>query len=143
MGPYPRELRQRVADAYLAGEGSYREIGERFAVSHDFVRDMVLLMRTHGSIEPAPHGGGNYKLGPSGEGALVHLLNQKSDLTLKELGKKLRRQQNVSMTPSGIHRALKRLRVTRKKSHFTPASRSVRTSNPSVSLSSEELIGET
>lgn len=131
MKAYPKELRQRVADAYLAGEGSFQEIGDRFAVSRDFVRDMVLLFQRKGSVEPAPHGGGNHKLGPSGEGTLVHILRQKPDLTLKELGRKLRHVQHVSMSPSGIHRALKRLHVTRKKSPFMPANRNGLMSNTS------------
>ena len=130
MRAYPVELRQRAAEAYLNGEGSLREVGERFAVSREFVRRMAALSLRQGHVRPAPHAGGRFKLGAAGETALERLVEQKPDATLAELGARLRKERSVAMTPSGIHRALARLRVTYKKSRSMQRSRTGRTSTP-------------
>ena len=56
----------RIVNAYLHGEGSIRDVAVDYAVSPHFVMDMVQRFRRTGSVAPAPHAGGNRKLGRAG-----------------------------------------------------------------------------
>src|SRR4051812_21128342 len=58
MGPYSKELRERVAAAVEHGEGSQREIARRFRVSLTFVFRLLRRRRDAGTLDPKPHGGG-------------------------------------------------------------------------------------
>jgi transposase len=122
MGPYPIELRQRVVDAYLGGAGSLVEVAEQFAVSRGFVRNVVAQSRRTGSVAPRPHGGGRHKLGPSGDAELSALVDADPDATLDELRARLRCQR-ITLTRSGICRALQRLGLPRKKNRSVRASK--------------------
>ena len=59
MRPYSQDLRQRIVDTVQRGEGTVRQIAERFLVSVSFVTRLLQLHRSSGSVEPRPHGGGN------------------------------------------------------------------------------------
>jgi transposase len=130
MGPHPAELRQRVVEAYLNGEGSYRDLAERFAVSLHFVTDMVALHRRTGALAPKPHAGGGKTLGPAGDAALWALVAEDPDATLAELQARLQTRMHRTLTLSGVWRALQRLGLPRKKSRSTQASRRGPTSSP-------------
>lgn len=56
--PHPVELRQRVVDAYEAGEGSYAETAERFRVGVASVKRWVRQFRQEGSLVPRRRAGG-------------------------------------------------------------------------------------
>jgi transposase len=56
--PYSIELRERVVRTYETGEGSYREVAERFAVGEATVKRWVSLMRKRGTVGPERKGGG-------------------------------------------------------------------------------------
>ena len=45
---YPAELKMRVAESYLAGEGSYKELRERYGVSEKSVQLWAQKNREHG-----------------------------------------------------------------------------------------------
>ena len=123
MGPYPIELRQRVVDAYVSGMGSFTDVADQFAVSHAFVCDMVAQYQRTGSVVPGPHGGGRHKLGPKGDAKLRALVEADPDATLDELRARLRRSRGISITRSGIGRALHRLGLPRKKKRSMRPSR--------------------
>lgn len=123
MGPYPVELRQRVVDAYLSGTGSFTDVAEQFAVSHAFVCDMVAQYQRKGSVVPGAHGGGRRKLGPKGDAKLRALVEADPDATLDELRARLQRSRGISLTRSGIGRALRRLGLPRKKKRSVRQSR--------------------
>lgn len=57
---YPVEMRERVVQAYEAGEGSYPEIAARFAVGEASVKRWVWRVRAHGDLASRPKRGGNY-----------------------------------------------------------------------------------
>ena len=59
MTPYSQDLRQRIVDTVMRGEGTVSQIAERFLVSVSFVTRLLQLHRTTGSVEPRPHGGGH------------------------------------------------------------------------------------
>ncbi|MFN6495072.1 helix-turn-helix domain-containing protein [Nostoc sp. DedQUE03] len=59
---YSKDLRERVIMAYLAEEGSQRQLEQRFKVSLSFVRNLLRQYRTNGQIEA--NGRGGYKKPP-------------------------------------------------------------------------------
>jgi transposase len=122
MRPYPIELRWRVVDAHLRGQDSLREVAEQFSVSERFVCAMTAQYRRTGSVAPR-HGGGRHKLGPRGDAKLRALVEADPDATLDELRARLRRSRGISLTRSGVGRALRRLGLPRKKSRFMRPSR--------------------
>ena len=89
------------------------EIGERFGVSVSWIRDLLRRRRETGSIAPKPRGGGRP---PAFDEAAAERLREAvradSDATLAELAEVA----GVSCCPSAVHRALRRLGITRKKS---------------------------
>jgi transposase len=84
-------------------------------VSVGFVHNVVKRFKTTGEVEPLPKGGAHGKLGPDDEGTLVLLVREQPDATLDELRADLQRSRHVSLTASGVHRALVRLGLTYKK----------------------------
>lgn len=51
------DLRRRIVDAYDNGEGSYKEIGERFRVGEASVSRFMRLHRYGGDLRPGKSGG--------------------------------------------------------------------------------------
>ena len=52
MRPYSMDLRERVAAAIDAGEGSQRQVAKRFRVSVSFVTRLVQRRRDAGTLGP-------------------------------------------------------------------------------------------
>src|SRR4051795_5142389 len=112
MTPYSQDLRQRILETVERGEGSLRQIARRFLVSLSFVTRLLQLHRSTGSLRPRPHGGGHpAKLGPQDLERLRELVRQQPDATLEELRQRL----GVSCSTMTIARALRKLRLSRKK----------------------------
>src|SRR5437764_2561734 len=112
MKPYSLDLRRRVLDAWLRGEGSQRQLASRFSVHLTFVRNLLRLYRQSGSIEPRPHGGG--RRSPADGSVLARLAQrvaERPDDTLDE-----HRQQLAGVAPedlvfvdeSGVNRGMTR-----------------------------------
>jgi transposase len=112
MTPFSQDLRQRIVDTVLRGEGTIRQIAERFLVSVSSVTRLLQLYRGTGSVEPRPHGGGNPAvLTPEDLERLRELIRQQPDATLEECRQRL----GVSCSIMTISRALSRLGLPRKK----------------------------
>ena len=112
MPLYSPDLRQRVIDTVERGDGSLRQIARRFLVSVSFVTRLLRHYRTTGSIDPKPHGGGRPPaLGPAQLKQLRTLIRKTPDATLEELRQRL----GVECSTMAIVRALKKLKITRKK----------------------------
>jgi transposase len=112
MTPYSQDLRQRILDTVQRGEGSLRQIACRFLVSLSFVTRLLQLYRSTGSLQPRPHRGGNpAKLGSEDLERLRELVRQQPDATLDELRQGL----GVPCSTMAISRALRKLRLPRKK----------------------------
>jgi transposase len=107
-----QDLRQRVLDAVQRKEGSIRQIARRFVVSLSFVVRLLQLHRRTGSVEPKPPGGGRHPaLGPDDLERLRELVRQQPDATLDELRQRL----GVACSTMAICRALRKLKLPRKK----------------------------
>src|SRR4051812_49823416 len=86
MGPYSKDLRERVAAAVDHGEGSQREMARRFRVSLTFVFRLLRRRRDAGTLDPKPHGGGpTPALGPDDQQRLHQLIREQPDATLEQL----------------------------------------------------------
>src|SRR3954469_19810867 len=108
MTPYSQDLRQRVLDTVLRGEGSLRQIARRFLVSVSFVTRLLRTHRNTGALEPKPHGGGNPAVLTPQD---LERIRQQPDATLQECRQRL----GVSCSTMTISRALSRLGLPRKK----------------------------
>src|SRR3954454_8988390 len=112
MSALSRDLRQRIIDTVERGEGSLRPIAKRFLVSLSCVTRLLRHYRTTGSLEPKPHGGGRRPaLGPAQLKRLAAAVRKTPDATLEEL----RQGVGVDCSTMAIVRALKKLKITRKK----------------------------
>jgi len=112
MTPYSQDLRQRILETIQRREGSLRQIAQRFLVSLSFVVRLLQTYRRTGSIQPQPHRGGNpAALGPEDLERLRDLVREQPDATLEEL----RQWLGVACSTMAICRALKKLRLPRKK----------------------------
>src|SRR3954453_21958470 len=112
MGPYSKDLRERVAAAVDHGEGSQREIARRFRVSLTFVFRLLRRRRDADTLDPKPHGGcPPPSLGPDDLRCLAELIRAQPDATLEQL----REQGGFQCSLTTIWRALRRQGLTRKK----------------------------
>src|SRR5258708_5962882 len=112
MTPYSQDLRQRIVDTIQRGDGTIRQVAERFLVSFSFVTRLLQLYRCTGSVEPRPHGGGNPAvLTPEDLRRLRELIGQQPDATLEEC----RTHLGASCSLMTLSRALSQLGLPRKK----------------------------
>jgi transposase len=112
MGPYSKDLRERVAAAVDHGEGSQREIARRFRVSLSFLARLLQRRREAGTLEPKPHGGcPPPSLGPDDQQRLDELAREKPDATLEQL----RQRGGFHCSLTTVWRCLRRRGLTRKK----------------------------
>lgn len=127
MGPYSLDLRQRIVDAYANGEGSIRELAERFAVAPNTVQSYLTQVRATGSVVPLPHSGGVApKIDQAGLELVRELVAEKNDRTLAELAEQFEQRHQVCVSVPTMHRALQRLRITRKKNDPSERTESAR-----------------
>ena len=110
MRPYSSDLRLRIHEARHAGE-STAEVAERFGVSTAFVRRLLQRFRATGSLAPRPHGGGPARKLAAHEEALRQATYARPDATPAELRERL----ELPASRVTVWRAMRRLRLTRKK----------------------------
>jgi transposase len=113
MRAYSTDLRERVVAACDAGDATREQIAARFSVSVTWIRKLIRQRRETGSIDPRPHGGGRAPaFGAEAGRRLREAVRADDDATLRELAVAA----GVACCASAVHRALKRLGITRKKS---------------------------
>lgn len=117
VNAHPQALRQRVVEAYAKGEGTQRELCERFKLSMGAVNAWIQQSRQTGSVEPPAGKGGN--LSEITKEDLEAILAEKKDLTQAERADKLQ-EKDIACSRSGVNRALARFGLTRKKNRHDP-----------------------
>lgn len=128
MSSYSIDLRQRIVEAHHRGEGSVRELAQRFVVAPNTVQNYLNLERETGSVTPRPHGGGPAaKLDDTGVQHVRDLLAERNDQTLEELTEQLVARHQTRVSLSTVQRAVARAGLTRKKRRYVPANRTGRT----------------
>jgi transposase len=101
-----------------------RKLAIRFSVSLNFVWLLLERFRETGRVDPKLHGGGQPpKIQGEDLETLQHLVEQHNNATLLELRDLFVRHAGVRVSPSTISRALKRLRITRKKIDYHASER--------------------
>ena len=118
--PYSMDLRERVWRAYESEEGTEAEVAKRFGVSISFVRDLVRRQRETGSLAAKPHAGGRRPIADeNGLKIVAEVVAEHSQASLEELCKELARKRKgrpaLFFSSGSLSRALKKLRITRKK----------------------------
>ena len=112
MRPYSNDLRERVAAAVDHHEGSLRQIARRFRIGASTLVRWLDRRHQTGSLDPEPHGGGRPQAIDAPHAAVRRdLVRQQPDATLDELNARL----GLGCSRMAIFRALKKLRITRKK----------------------------
>ena len=109
MRPYSQDIRERIIQAYLNGEGSQRVIARRFTVSLSFVRDLLCRFRRTGTFAPAPRRSlPSYKLDAESLALLLQLAANNPTLSLSGLCRILSCRRNIRVSRSTVWRAIKR-----------------------------------
>lgn len=113
--PLSMDLRQRIVDAYQNGEGSSRDLAERFGVAPSTVSEWARQLHDRGTLQPLPNRGRQTLWQPPQLKALRKALDDKPDATLDQLAEALEPVVGRRLVASTIWRGLQRLNVTRKK----------------------------
>ncbi len=112
---YSMDLRTRVIEAHDNAEGSIEELAVRFKLSVATLSRWFSRYRKTGHFGPLPHGGGNTPaLAQEHLEQFRALVLDNNDATEEEL-RLLWNQNHEPVSRSVIHRALVKLKLTRKK----------------------------
>jgi len=118
MRPFGDDLRLRIHEACQAGD-STAEVAERFGVSTAFVRRLKQRFRQTGSLAPQAGGRGPARKLAAHEDALRQAVRERPDATPAEHKDRLK----LPASRVTVWRALRRLRLTRKKKSTHAAER--------------------
>jgi len=114
--PHSQEIRNRAVDAYLGGAGSYEYVADLFQIGSASLKRWVCRKRETGDIATQYCGGVAHLIDARGLALLNRWLNNKNDLTLRELRDAYNRRKKHPVSVSTIGRAVRnRLRLPRKK----------------------------
>ena len=124
---HSNDLRRKLLEAYDRGEGSLRELAERFGVSGPWAWKISAQRKRTGQVERVEqrHGPRSKVTGAVGE-QLRSWIGEQPDLTLQELQQRLWKTRRVSLSIGRLWGALRELRLPLKKSHSTPRSKTRR-----------------
>ena len=115
--PYSIDLRKRIVQAYLRGEGTYAQLALRFSVSEYTVGNYVALFRKTGGYEPLPRSGGNptQKLFEHHWKEIEAWLDKEPGLFWDEVAQRVLEHFEITIDASQLSRIMKRRGYTRKK----------------------------
>ena len=116
MPNYSLDLRQRIINAYLAGEGSQRNLAQRFSVSTTTIKTYIKLYRETGNLFPKECTQGRKPAINDQQLSVVKtLLEKQSDMTLDELCKDFKKKTGFKVSRTSMWRAVERLNWSYKK----------------------------
>lgn len=131
--PYSADLRERVLRAWERGEGTPAEVARRFGVCVATVYNWLHDAREEGRRTAKPHAGGT---APLLDAAALQVLRQlvieQNDAMLTEYAERLAERTGRRVSPPVLCRALKTLKLTRKKRRFGRLNGIVPRSRPSA-----------
>lgn len=127
------DLRQRIVDAYEAGEGTVRELAAVFRVAPRSVSRFIKAWRETASVEGKPFAGGPpRKIDSHGEQVVRQLVATNSDATIVELCVLFQKATGISVSDTTMCDTLLELGLPRKKSRSMRANSTVPTLRSSV-----------
>jgi transposase len=111
------EMRKRVVTAYEDGEGTLRELGERFGIGEATVNRWVSQSRHRGTLEPKRQGRppGPVAVSEAGDRFIEGVLQDIPDTTAPEMVAAYAEEFGVTLSASTVKRAFSRLGYTRKR----------------------------
>ena len=113
--PYPIELRRRAVSAYDEGEGSIREIAERFTIGTATLKRWLKRAEA-GGLEASPMGGSRGTLvDEEGEEKIRTMLADVPEMTLVELSEAYTAETGVVVSPQTMSATVARMGFTRKR----------------------------
>ena len=128
MEAYSIDLRQRVLDAWLAGEATQAELAKRYRVSPRWISELVRRHRQGQSIAPKPRGGNRQPaFDAHARAKLVAKLKQHPGMTLEQLRDWAQRELGIECSFMAVDRALRKEDQTFKKKRSRRPSRSAKT----------------
>jgi transposase len=131
MRAYSMDIRERVIENL--DQESMRKTAKRFRVSEYFVYRLKQRYKEAGTLAPKPHGGGQGPIVDEAGGEFIRgVLAEAAELTLKELCERYEGRFGCTVSKSSMDRALRRLKVTRKKRPATTPSKRASVSNKNV-----------
>lgn len=116
MNPISVDLRKRVIVAYDADQGQTQEaLSQRFMISQSSVSRILAKYRKNESLVAGKQSGRPRILSQAELDFLKSTLVEKNDMTLEEQANELEKQRSIKVSAMTICRALKRMKLTRKK----------------------------
>ncbi len=119
MESYSLDLRQRIVQSYLDGEGSIRAIAKRFLVSPTTVCQYLKLYRQKKNLLPKEYLVGRKPAVADKQLLLVKsMLQNKADMTLTELCTDFEKKTGIKVSSTSMHRAIEKINWTYKKRRY-------------------------
>lgn len=117
MRPYSLDLRQKIVDAYAAGDISQRKLAKNFRVTLSFVQSLLKQQRESGTIAPKIRTEQTpTKLNAEQLEILRQLVTEQPDATLAELRERLHQKTEVLVGVATVDRMIRlKLKLTLKK----------------------------
>ena len=126
MEPYSTDLRQRVLEDSDAGMRT-RQVARKYRVCESWVRRVKQRRREHGETAPRASYNPQKPVLDDHHQTLRAMVEREPDATLEEYCERLSAAHGVRVSVSTMDRALRELKLTRKKRRSTPPSRIGRT----------------
>ena len=124
---YSNDLRRKLLEAYDRGEGSLRELAERFGVSSPYAWKISAQRKRTGQVERREQRHGpESRVTAVVEGQLRSWVRQQPDLTLAEIQERLWETARLPVSLARLWQVLRRLQLRLKKNRSTPKSRTPR-----------------
>lgn len=116
MNPLSIDLRKRVIAAYDADPSQTQEsVSQRFMISQSSVSRILAKHKKKESLVPGRQTGRRCILSEVELDFLKSTLHEKNDMTLAEQTRELEKQRSIKVSVMTVSRALKRMKLTRKK----------------------------
>jgi transposase len=124
---YSNDLRRKLLEAYDRGEGSLRELAERFGVSSPYAWKISAQRKRTGQVERVEQRHGpESKVTRAVEQQVRTWVRQQPDLTLVEIQERLWETERLPVSVPRVWQVLRRMQLRLKKSHSTPPNRTPR-----------------
>ena len=124
---YSNDLRRKLLEAHDRGEGSLRELAERFGVSSPYAWKISAQRKRTGQVERVEQRHGpESKVTEAVEEQLRTWVRLQPDLTLVEFQERLWETARLPVSVPRLWQVLRRMQLRLKKSHSTPRNKTPR-----------------
>jgi len=124
---YSNDLRRKLLEAYDRGEGSLRELAERFGVSSPYAWKISAQRKRTGQVERVEQRHGpESKVTGAVEQRLRTWVRQQPDLTLVEIQERLWETARLPVSVPRVWQVLRRMQLRLKKNRSTPRNKTPR-----------------